>query len=129
MERMEDMSTIKKIVKQIDGEFHDFPQARIHRLLEICVVMTGRGEVDDDYTKTIGFPMNDYTIYADPYYSQVEIISDGGEEMDLESEAMLHALADDLKKRILSFDRKRKRTREENTKKVFDRPIDFIRFD
>ena len=123
------MSSIKNLVKQIERKFHDFPEARIHGLLEICVVMTGRGEIGDDYTKTVGFPMNDYTIYADQYYGRVEIISDGGEEMELESEEILNALAYVLKKRILGFDRKRKGTREENTKNAFDRPIDFIRFD
>lgn len=123
------MSSIKNFVKQIEGEFHDFPEARIHRYLEICMIMTGRGDVGDDYTKTIGFPMNDYTIYADPYYGRVDIISDDGVEMELESKAMQNALADELKKRILSFDRKRKWTREENAKRVFDRPSDLIRFD
>jgi len=36
---------------------------------------------------------------------------------------------DELKKRILSFDKKIKKNREEITKKAFDKPLDFINFE
>lgn len=123
------MSSLKAMVKQIEEESHGFAPSHVHELLELCMAITGRGEIGDDYTKTIGFPMNNYTIYSDPYYNQISIISFAGEEMEIESETMMHKLAEEFEKRILSFDRKRKGTREENTERVFDTPIDFINFE
>jgi len=35
-------------------------------------------------------------------------------------------LADELKKRILAFDRKLKKTKEENAAKIFDKTLDHI---
>ena len=103
---------------------------KVHKLLELSMAITGRGEIGDDYIKAIEFPINDYTIFSDPYYGQIVIYSDNDdEEIEFDDDKTINLLMDELKKRILSFDRKIKKNREEITKKAFDKPLDFINFE
>ena len=103
---------------------------KVHKLLELSMAITGRGEIGDDYIKAIEFPINDYTIFSDPYYGQIVIYSDNDdEEIEIDDDKTINLLMDELKKRILSFDRKIKKNREEITKKAFDKPLDFINFE
>jgi hypothetical protein len=103
---------------------------KVHRLLELSMAITGRGEIGDDYIKAIEFPMDDYTIFSDPYYGQIVIYSNNNDgKIEIDDNVTKNLLMDELKKRILSFDRKIKKDREEIAKKAFDKPLDFINFE
>ncbi|HHD15650.1 MAG TPA: hypothetical protein ENK47_02970 [Euryarchaeota archaeon] len=123
------MKGLKAIIERIETESHDLPPSRVHGFLEICMTLTGRGEVGDDYIKAITFPLGNITIYSDPYYNMISVYSEDYVEMDLEDDDEVDKLADELKKRILSFDRKIRSKRKEVTEKVFDEPVDFISFE
>ena len=69
--------------------------------------------------------MNDLQITSDSYYGRTWFEIDG-EETEIEDDETLVKLAKELKKRLLAFDRKTMKTREEIAKKVFDKPLDHI---
>ena len=98
---------------------------KVHGILELCVASTGMGEYSDDYTESIHFPMGNLWISSDPYYNRIDIYSDD-EEIEIEDEETIMKLAKELKKRLLAFDRKIKKTREELVKEIFDKPLDNI---
>ena len=123
------MSNLKILIDEIINEQGPIT-GKVHSLLELSMAITGRGEIGDDYIKAIEFPTNDYTIFSDPYYGQIVIYSDNDdEEIEIDDDKTINLLMDELKKRILSFDRKIKKNREEITKKAFDKPLDFINFE
>ena len=122
------MSSLKQMMKKVENESHGYVPSRVHGFLEICMMLTGRGEVGDDYIKAIEFKIGDISIYSDPYYNQVTVYSEDECEVELDEDDM-NRLADELKKRILSFERKIRKKREEVTEKVFDQPLGFISFD
>ena len=123
------MKGLKSIIRKVEDESHGMPSSRVHGFLEICMTLTGRGEVSDDYIKAITFPIGNITIYSDPYYNMVTVYSEDDVEMDLEDDDEVDKLADELKKRILSFDRRTRSKIKEATEKTFDEPVDFISFD
>ena len=122
------MSSLKVLIDEIINEQGPIT-LKVHKLLELSIAITGRGEVGDDYIKAIEFPINDYTIFSDPYYGQIVIYLDNDEEIEIDDDRTNNLLVDELKKRILSFDRKIKKNREEIAKKAFDKPLDFINFE
>ena len=123
------MSNLKILIDEIINEQGPIT-GKVHKLLELSMAITGRGEIGDDYIKAIEFPINDYTIFSDPYYGQIVIYSDNDdEEIEIDDDKTINLLMDELKKRILSFDKKIKKNREEITKKAFDKPLDFINFE
>jgi len=123
------VSNLKILIDEIINEQGPIT-GKVHKLLELSMAITGRGEIGDDYIKAIEFPINDYTIFSDPYYGQIVIYSDNDdEEIEIDDDKTINLLMDELKKRILSFDRKIKKNREEITKKAFDKPLDFINFE
>ncbi len=122
------MSSLKVLIDEIINEQGPIT-VKVHKLLELSMAITGRGEVGDDYIKAIEFPINDYTIFSDPYYGQIVIYLDNDEEIEIDDDRTNNLLVDELKKRILSFDRKIKKNREEIAKKAFDKPLDFINFE
>ena len=123
------MSSLKALINEIINEQGPIT-GKVHKLLELSMAITGRGEIGDDYIKAIEFPINDYTIFSDPYYGQIVIYSDNDdEEIEIDDNEIKNMLVDELKKRILSFDKKIKKNREEIAKKAFDKPLDFINFE
>lgn len=101
------------------------PEHVVNRLLELCMAATGRGYISDDYTETIEFPINDLWITSDSYYGRTWIGPEG-DETEIEDEKTLIELSKELKKRLLTFDNKIKKTREKIAKEVFDKPLDYL---
>lgn len=122
------MSSLKQMIRKVENESQGVASFRIHGLLEICKIITGRGSGGSSPTKSIDFDMGDITICCNSYYDQVSVISIEEVETELDRKEA-HKLADELKKRILSFERKIRNKRNEVTEKVFDQPLDFISFD
>ena len=122
------MKGLKSMIRKVEEESHDLPPSRVHGFLEICMNMTGMGEVSDDYTKAIAFPIGGITIYSDFYYNQISVYSEDEDELELDDDEA-NRLADELKKRIMSFDRRIRNKRKEVTEKVFGESLDFISFE
>ena len=123
------MSSLKILIDEIINEQGPIT-GKVHRFLELSMAITGRGEIGEDYIKAIEFPIYDYTIFSDPYYGQIVIYSNNDDgEIEIDDDETINLLMDELTKRILSFDRKIKKDREEIAKKAFDKPLDFIDFE
>lgn len=117
------MVTMKALIEQMEPEKYGV-EHYLHKLMKLAITMTGRGNIYDDYTGAIDIEIGGLTLYSESYYNRVQIIKEEGYEIDIENEDTLRKLADELKKRILAFDRKLKKTKEENTSKIFDKPLD-----
>ena len=129
MKESDHMSSLKILIDVIINEQGPIT-GKVLSLLELSMAITGRGEIGDDYIKAIEFPINNYTIFSDPYYSQIVIYSNNNDgEIEIDDDETIYRLIDELKKRILRFDRKIKKDREEIAKKAFDKPLDFINFE
>jgi len=120
------MTGIKQLINQIESEVCTTPGYVVHELLELCMAVTGRGCISEDYTETIEFSMNDLQITSDSYYSRTWFEIDEEIETEIEDDETLVKLAKELKKRLLAFDRKTMKTREGIAKEVFDKPLDHI---
>ena len=70
--------------------------------------------------------MNDLCVTSDSYYGRTWFEIDEEIETEIEDDETLVKLAKELKKRLLAFDRKIMKTREEIAKEVFDKPLDHI---
>lgn len=121
------MSGMKELINQIEGSNEsDFLPYLVNRLLELCMAATGRGYISDDYTATIEFPMNDLWITSDSYYGRIWMGAEDEEGLEVEDDKTLLKLAEELKKRLLSFDDKSKKIREEIVNEVFDKSLDCV---
>ena len=116
--------SMKEIINLIEKE-QGPDSIKLYRLLELAIAVTGRGEVENDYTKLISFPINDIWISCDSYYGQIEINLDDVDYEDVDDRTT-KKLIKELKKRLLSFDRKIKKKRDELVKEIFDKPIDNV---
>lgn len=116
------MTEIKEIIENIESDDTDNSENILHELLKVAVSIAGRGEIGDDYTKTIEFPIGDATIVSDPYYGRIWINTDDGEE-EIEDDMEIEAISKDLKKRLLQFDKQIKVTREKIAREIFDKPL------
>ena len=108
---------IKERISIIENDDKGIEEHILHQLLELAMAVTGRGDVSDDYTKFIEFPIGEVTIFSDPYYGRVQI-----DEEDLDSES-IKKLIKDIKKRLIQFDEKIKTTREKLATDIFDKPL------
>lgn len=117
------MNSIKALIDRIEADDHTTPEHTLHRLLEVALAATGRGYISDDYTETIEFPMGNLTIVSDSYYGRTWIQFNDDDEIELEEDETLEQLADEIKKRLLLFDKKTKNNREQLVKEIFDKPL------
>ena len=108
---------IKEKIEQIESDDNDNDEHVLHQLLELAMAVTGRGDVSDDYTHFIEFPLGDIMILSDPYYGDVKI-----DETDLESKTIKKLIVE-IKKRLLQFDKKIETTREQIASDIFDKPL------
>ena len=108
---------IKEKIEQIESDDNDNDEHVLHQLLELAMAVTGRGDVSDDYTHFIEFPLGDIMILSDPYYGDVKI-----DETDLESKTIKKLIVE-IKKRLLQFDKKIETRREQTASDIFDKPI------
>lgn len=121
------MVTMKTLIEEIKSEKYGV-EHYLHKLIKLAITMTGRGTVHDDYTGSIDIEVGGFAIYSDPYYNQITIYTQDDIEMRMEreDEEVLRKLADELKKRILTFERKIRNVRNEKAAEVFDRPLGHI---
>ena len=108
---------IKENIKQIESDDNTNDEYVLHQLLELAMAVTGRGEVSDDYTKFIEFPIGSIIILSDPYYGNVQI-----DETDLDGKT-IKKFNTEIKKRLLQFDKKIKNVREHIASDIFDKPL------
>lgn len=120
------MSSIKSLINQIENE-QGTRTSRIHDLLKLCIVLTGRGEIDDDYVKALSLPMGEYSIWSDPYYGRISFFLEEEEhEIEIDDESILRSFEKELIKRMLVLDRKLSKVRERHVEDVFDESIDHL---
>lgn len=108
---------IKEKIKLIEDDDRTTDEHILHQLLELAMAVTGRGDVSDDYTKFIEFPISEVNICSDPYYESVQI-----DETDIDS-TTIKMLIKEIKKRLLLFDKKISTLREQAAAEVFDKPL------
>ena len=116
---------MKTLIEQFEPEKYGVDHY-LHQLMKLAIAVTGRGNVYEDYTGAIDIEIGGLTIYSESYYNRVQIIPEEGYEIDIENEETLRELTKELKKRILTFDRKTKKDRGEKAAKIFDKPLDHI---
>lgn len=108
---------IKERIKQIEDDDKDIDEYILHQLLKLAMSVTGRGDISDDYTKFIEFPIGDIIILSNPYYSRIQI-----DETDLDSD-IIQKLITEIKKRLIQFDKRIDATREQIASDIFDKPL------
>ena len=119
------MDCLKALIEQIEPEKYGV-EHYLHKLIKLAITITGKGTVYDDYTGAIDIEAGGFAIYSDPYYNEIKIYTEKNTEMEIENEDTLRKLAEELKERILAFDRKIKKVREDNAAKIFDKTLDHI---
>jgi hypothetical protein len=117
------MTNIRTIIKQIESR-PGSTSAVVHKLLELCMTLTDIGEISDDYTGTISFPIGGCTVISDSYYGRITVFDTDVCEIEIEKIEQLQDLIEELKKRLFSYDRKVRIKRGELTKEIFDKPLD-----
>src|SRR3989344_5830440 len=115
------MAEISQIIKDIESENHTTKHI-LQQLLELVMSLTGRGRINDDYTKTIEFPIGENTIIFDSYYQRVWI-NTSDEEKEIEDEEEIELVSKEIKRRILQFDTQIKGMREKISSEIFDKPL------
>ncbi len=108
---------IKEKIAQIEDDDKGIEEYVLHQLLELAMSVTGRGDVGDDYTKFIEFPIGEIMIFSDPYYGNVQI-----DETDLDSKT-IQELITEIKKRLCQFDKKIETIRNQAASEIFDKPL------
>ena len=108
---------LKEKIAQIENGDVTNDEHILHQLLELAMAVTGRGDVGDDYTKFIEFPLGDVMIFSDPYYGNVQI-----DEQDLDNKT-IKKLITVLKKKLIQFDKKIQTMREQTATEIFDKPL------
>jgi|SRR3989344_4878969 len=116
------MAEIPELIKKIESDENQNSEHILHRLLELAMTVTGRGDIEEDYTKTIEFPIGNVSIVSDPYYGKIWINADDGEE-EIEDEKDIDAISKEIKKRLLQFDKQIKEIREKVSNDLFEKPL------
>lgn len=118
------MSRLGSVVDRI-GDEQPTAASRLYELVRLAVAVTGRGEMQDDYMGTVSLPMGSTWITVNPYYRRVWAGSDDCEDA-VEDEAVMAELERELERRLLAFDERIGRARNECAKATFDEPMDHI---
>jgi len=108
---------IKERIEKIENDDKGIEEHKLHQLLELAMAVTCKGEISDDYTKFIEFPIGEATIFSDPYYNTVQI-----DEADLDNKS-IKKLITEIKKRLIQFDKNIETTREQLSADIFDKPL------
>ena len=108
---------IKEKIELIEDDDNTNDEHSLHQLLELATAVTSLGDVSDDYTKFIEFPMGGINIFSDPYYGNVQT-----DETDVDGK-MVKELIKEIKKRLLLFDKKICTMREQAAAEVFNKPF------
>ena len=111
---------LKEKIEEIENGDIPNDEYVLHRLLELAMAVTGRGDVSDDYTKFIEFPIGEIMVFSDPYYGNVQI-----DETDLDGKT-IKKLVTEIKKRLLQFDKKIETIREQIAIEIFDKSLTWL---
>ncbi len=95
------MAKLSQVLEEMDSDTPTTAEAVLHNVLKVAVVMTGRGKIGDDYTKTVEFPIGDETIVFDSYYQKIRIDTDDEEE--IEGTVRIEKLSKEITKRLVSW--------------------------
>ena len=120
----------KKEQKEIK-RYHDAFEAKqeLHKLMIKVAYITGLGEEEDDYTKTISLEIGNGTLSYDPYYQQVWYYdNEDDSECQIEEDDLqtITKLIKEINQRFKEFERKNKKTREKSAEECFKKPIESI---
>ena len=117
------MTGLEEIIKQIESDDKcPMIEDRLHKLLELAVTVTGLGEMDGGESKTIIYPLGAITITSDSYYQRFFF----GEDILIEDNETIEALAQEIKKRLLKFDKRIEKTRTELAEEIFSESLNHI---
>ena len=109
--------SIKEKIAKIENDDVTNDEHILHQLLELAMAVTGRGDVGDDYTKFIEFPLGRVMLFSSPYYGNLQI-----DQTDLDTK-IIKKLITELKKRLLKFDKKIETIGEQAATEIFDKPL------
>lgn len=114
---------IKEKIKEIESD-EKLPEIYIlYSLLELTMKISGRGDISDDYTKTIEFQIGEINIILDEYYGRLTIDTEECDYDINERDSIISDLIKEVKKRILDFDKKTKSIKEKISEEVFDKSL------
>lgn len=116
------MPNMSELIKKIEKEDSNTPNHLLFRLLEHAMALTGLGEVCEDYTQAIEFPLGDCSILSDPYYDSTSVTI-GDEEIGSCDEEQVQKLIKEIKKRLLLYEQETNTTRDEVSKRIFEAPL------
>lgn len=119
------MVSMKTLIEQFESDKFGV-EHYLHKLMKLAMTVTGRGNLCNDYTSAIDLEVGGLALYSDPYYNEFKIYTVDNIEMEIKNEDTLRKLANELKKRLLAFERKTKKKREEAAAKIFDKNLDHI---
>jgi hypothetical protein len=122
--RGDDVSGLRLMIEKTEDE-RPTAVSRIYGLVRLAVAVNGRGEREDDYTGTVSLPMGTTWKTVDPYYGRVWAVSDGCEGA-VEEETVVLALEGGLVRRLLAFDERIGRARDDCAEATFDESMDHI---
>ena len=114
---------IKEKIEEIESD-EKLPEIYIlYSLLELAMKISGRGDISDDYTKTIEFQIGEINIILDEYYGRLTIDTEECDYDINERDSIISDLIKEVKKRILDFDKKTKSIKEKISEEVFDKSL------
>ena len=119
------MPGIKELISNIESDECTTREDVLHRLLKLAMAVTGKGTISEDYTKTIEFPIGGAFIQSDSYYQRIWI-STGDIEIEIEDAETIKQLSDEVRKRLLEFDKNIRKTRKTLAEQVFSKQMDQI---
>jgi hypothetical protein len=114
---------IKEKIEGIESD-EKIPEIYIlYALLELAMKVSGRGDISEDYTKTIEFRIGEINIILGEYYGRLIIEYDYCEYEIMENDPIINNLKEEVKKRILEFDKKTRKIKEKISEEVFDKSL------
>lgn len=114
---------IKEKIEEIESNENLSEIYILYALLDLAMKVTGRGYVSDDYTKTIEFQIGEINILIDEYYGRLTMESDDCEYEIMENDPIIDNLKEEIKKRVLEFDKKTRRIKEKISEEIFEKPL------
>ncbi len=98
----------------------------LYDLMKIAVAVTKRGEIEEDYTKTISLDIGDGILFYDPYYNKLSYEYNNNpfiDEEDIDEEKIPY-LIEEIKKRLEEVENKIKEIKDPIVKSAFNKPLE-----
>ncbi len=116
------MSAITERVREITAS-DDTIEYKLYHLVELAFMATGSGSKGGDYTDPVTFSLVDTWVCVDHYYGSVCVgsnLTDG----DVEDRTAIARIFEDIKNRLIRFDKELEETRRQVFNRIFDTPVD-----